>query len=188
MQLISCSTGLRIEIRGERENFTPKGDRLPTSPALSVQFVPAGGGVPDHLKAEVEKIPGYRQGLGRDEDPETRIGWWDSRVAQSDLGWSDVDHDYVVERLRTIGDPNILEVTEVQVLTPYAKYDTHRKTQGKRTLEHVFKDISETYDLAGFDIEQAVAYERQNQNDEKVIDFLRGLGVQVDATEELIPA
>lgn len=189
MQLISCSPRLRIDIRPEQTNFTPKGDRLPDSPALFIQFFP-GGSVPAHIKEKAEQLPGLRQGIGRDEDPYiTRIGWWDSFAAQKDLDWSDADREYVEQRILKVGDPNILLVEDERVLAPYANYDKHRKTQGQRKLEHVLADIATVYETAGFDVGQAVAYEKQNLNDAKVIDALFGLEAPVDEpVEELISA
>ena len=190
MQLLSCSPNLRIDIREERRNFTPKGDELPKSPELYVKFW-NGGGAPDHLKARVEELPGFRQGIGPEDDPFlTRIGWWDSVVAQADHGWSDEDRVFVEERILQVGDPNVLVITEVQLPAPYDKYDQHRKTQGKRTLDHVIADITATYELAGFDVEDAVAYEKQNLADQRVIDALYGLvpgGVEANV-EELVRA
>jgi hypothetical protein len=88
-----------------------------------------------------------------------------------------------------VGDPNVVLVTEVLVEAPYAKYDDHRKKQGKRTLEHVLADIGSTFELAGFDVGQAVAYEKQNGNDPRVLEFLGGLGSPVvEDSEELVRA
>lgn len=189
MQLISCSPGLRIDIRAERANYTPTGHPLPTTPQLFVQFY-NGGSVPRHIIERVEELPGFRQGIGRDEDPYlTRVGWWDSIVAQDDYGWSDEDREYVEQRILQIGDPNVLLITEARVEAPYAKYDDHRRKQGKRTLEHVLADIGSTFELAGFDVGQAVAYEKQNGNDPKVLEFLGGLGSPVaEDSEELVKA
>lgn len=189
IQAVSCSPQLRIDLRSERENYTPKGDRLPTTPALFAQFQP-GGNVPDHAKAEVERLPGFRSGIGRDEDPyQTRLGWWDSVAAKSDHGWSNEDHDYAVRRFLEVGDPNVIVLQEVIVEAPYPKYLAHRKLQGKRTLEHVFNDIQQTYDIAGFDVNQAVSFERQNGNDAKVLEFLSTLGAAVpEESDELVIA
>lgn len=189
IQAVSCSPKLRIELRPERENFTPKGDRLPTTPPLYAQFQP-GGNVPDHARAEVEKIPGFRAGIGRDEDPyQTRLGWWDSVAAKSDHGWSDEDHDAAVARFLEVADPNVIVLTEAVVEAPYPKYLTHRKVQGKRTLEHVFADIQSTFEIAGFDVNQAVAFERQNLADAKVLEFLSTLGAPVaEESDELVAA
>jgi hypothetical protein len=189
IQAVSCSPKLRIDLRPERENFTPKGDRLPTTPALYAQFQP-GGNVPDHAKTLVEQLPGFRAGVGRDEDPYlTRLGWWDSIAAKNDHGWSNEDHDAAVTRFLEVADPNVIVLQEVVVETPYPKYVAHRKLQGKRTLEHVFNDIRATYEIAGFDVEQASAFERQNQNDPKVLEFLSTLGAPVaEESDELVAA
>lgn len=190
MQLISCSPKLRIDIRDETQPFTPQGDKLPLKPALFVQFYP-GGTVPDHARALADQLPGLWQGVGRDEDPyTTRIGWWDSHAAQKDLDWSDEDRVFVEEKILRIGDPNVMLVEELLLAPPYAKYVAHRKTQGKRTIEHVVADITQTFEVAGFDVGAAIAFEKQNGNDQKVIDALYGLEVEAPAegSEELVRA
>ena len=186
MQLISCSPRLRIDIRPERANYTPKGDPLPTTPPLYVEFQP-GGSVPAHARELAEQLPGLWQGVGRDEDPYvTRLGWWDSHAAQIDHGWSDEDRSFVEQRILAIGDPNVMVVEVPRVPAPYAKYDAHRRTQGQRKLEHVLADIAQTYEVAGFDVEQAVAYEQQNLADERVLEALRALAPE--GAEELVKA
>ena len=190
MQLISCSPKLRIDIREEKPNYTPTGHALPSTPALFVQFYPGGS---DHPRARelADQLPGLWQGVGRDEDPyTTRIGWWDSFAAQADYDWSDEDREFVERRILEVGDPNVMVVEEVALDAPYAKYDAHRKVQGKRTIEHVIADITQTFEVAGFDVEAAVAYEKQNGNDQRVIDALYGLVADEGAaeTEELVRA
>lgn len=190
MQLISCSPKLRIDIRDEQQPFTPQGDKLPLKPALFVQFYP-GGNVPDHARALADQLPGLWQGVGRDEDPYvTRIGWWDSFAAQKDLDWSDEDRVFVEDKILRIGDPNVMVVEDMKVPAPYALYDKHRKTAGRRTVEHVVADITQAYELAGFSVGDAVAYERQNLNDQAVIDALYGLesAESVEEAEELVRA
>ena len=189
LQLISCAPKLNMTVRAEKTNYTPKGDVSGVDRALVVQFQPAGN-VAEHLRRQVETLPSFRSGIGRDEDPfETRIGWWDSIAAQAEYGWSDEDREFAEKRVLEIADPNVLVVEEVKVLAPYGKYDQHRKTQGKRTLDHVLADITQTYELAGFDVGLAKAYEVQNLNDPKVLAALDGL-VATDSveSEELIRA
>lgn len=190
LQLLSCSPRLRIDIRPEVANFTPKGDPLPTSPALYIQFQP-GGGPAKNFRDLADKLPGLWQGVGRDEDPyETRIGWWDSNVAQVEHGWSDADREFVEAKILRIGDPNVIVVEEPRVAAPYGRYDEHRRTQGRRTVEHVVADIQQTYALAGFDVDLAVLYEQQNLNDERVIAALYALVPERASAEveELISA
>lgn len=189
MQLISCSPGLRIDIRAEKPNYTAQGYLADPTRALFVQFEP-GGNVPDYAKAEVERLPGFRMGIGRDEDPYlTRLGWFDTVAAQAQYGWSDEDRAYVEARLEQIADPNVIVLEQQKVDSPYGNYDKHRKTQGKRTLDHVFADLRNAYETAGFDVEQAVAYERQNGGDERVAEFLSTLGADVPAeVEEVVAA
>lgn len=175
MQLISCSPRLRIDIRDGKTNYTPKGDVASVDPPLYVQFQP-GGGPAKNFRDLADQLPGLWQGVGRDEDPyETKIGWWDSHVWQQELGLSDADREFAEAKLLRVGDPNVIVVEQPRVSAPYGRYDEHRRTQGRRTVEHVVADITQTYELAGFDVEQAVLYERQNLNDEKVVSAIYAL-------------
>lgn len=75
------------------------------------------------------------------------------------------------------------------VPAPYAKYDEHRKTIGRRTVEHAIADITATYETAGFDLGLAIAYERENGNDPQVVAALEALTAPVvEAEEELVSA
>lgn len=180
MQLISCSTGLRIDIRAEKQNYTAQGHMAEPTRALYVQFQ-HGGSVPDYARTEVEKLPGFRAGIGRDEDPYlTRLGWFDTAVPD----WTPEEREFVEQRLLQIADPNVLVLEQQRVAAPYGKYDQHRKVQGRRNLEHVMADIQAAYDLAGFSAAEAVVYEQQNLNDPQVVEFLSGLGVEQPAVEE----
>ena len=186
MQLISSSPELRIDIRAEESQWSPKKEFMGTTKPLFVKFF-RGGNVPEHVKALADQLPGLRQGIGPEGDPYLdRIGWWDSYAAQKDYDWSDEEREFVEQRILQIGDPNVLVVEAPRVPAPYAKYDAHRRTQGQRKLEHVLADIAQTYEVAGFDVEQAVAYEQQNLADERVIEALRALAPE--GVEEVVAA
>jgi hypothetical protein len=187
LQLVSCSTNLRIDIRPEKANYTPKGDLIGVDQPLFVQFRP-GGNVPDYAKELVTTLPGFTTGIARDEDPyQTRLGWWDSVVAQHDHGWTDDDREYVEQRILAVGDPNIVALSEPVAVAPYTNWAKHRKVQGRRTLDNVIADIQAVWDTAGFDVGQAVAHERQNGNDPRILEFLQGL-VGQESDVEIVAA
>lgn len=78
-------------------------------------------------------------------------------------------------------------VETVKVNAPYPRYDEQRKVHGQRRIEHAIKDIVATYETAGFDVDQAVAYERQEGNNEQVIAALEALKAP-DPEEQLVAA
>jgi hypothetical protein len=114
------------------------------------------------------------------------ISTYDSRLAQLQEGWTDEERELIEAKLLAQGDVVVIEPPMIEA--PYAQYDKHRKMAGKRDLSHVLADITKAYELAGFDIDQAVAYEAQNLNDLTVIEHLKGLAPTPAEVEELIQA
>jgi hypothetical protein len=113
------------------------------------------------------------------------ISTYDSRLAQVQEGWTDEERELIEKKLLSQGDVVVIE--QPQIPAPYAQYDKHRKVIGQRKLDQVLADISSAYELAGFDIEQAVGYEKQNLNDQTVIEHLRSLA-PTPVSETLIEA
>jgi hypothetical protein len=80
-----------------------------------------------------------------------------------------------------------LLVETIKVDMPYPRYDEHRKIHGQRKIEHAIKDIVAVYESAGFDIDQAIAYEKQEGDSPEVIAALEALRAPAPE-EELIAA
>lgn len=114
------------------------------------------------------------------------IASYDSVLAQQMEGWTDEERELIEQKLLAQGDVVVIEPPKVD--PPYAQYDKHRKTVGQRKFEQVTADIKAAYELAGFDLDQAVRYEQQNLNDPKVIEFLRSLAPADVEHETLIEA
>jgi hypothetical protein len=114
------------------------------------------------------------------------IASYDSRLAQAQEKWTDEERELIESKLLSQGD--VVVIDQPKVLAPYAQYDKHRKVVGQRKLEQVLADITASYELAGFDLEQAVRYEQQNLNDQAVIEHLRSLAPTPAVSEPLIEA
>lgn len=72
---------------------------------------------------------------------------------------------------------------------PFARWKELRRVHGQRKITHVIKDITDVYALAGFDVDQALAFERQEGNDPELIAALEALKfVSEDEAEPLIAA
>jgi hypothetical protein len=112
--------------------------------------------------------------------------WFDTRVAQEKLGWTNAEREKVEAKL--LSRWGIVHVEPIKVKSPYPKYAAHRKTQGQRTVAHAIRDILATHESAGFDVEQAILFERQEFNDAQVIAALEGLLTPTEPDEELIAA
>ena len=114
------------------------------------------------------------------------IASYDSALAQKQENWTDEERELIEAKLMAQGDVFMIEPPHIPA--PYAQYDKHRKIVGKRTIEQVLTDITAAYELAGFDIDQAVRYEQQNLDDQRVIEHLRSLAPVEAAQEPLIEA
>lgn len=71
-------------------------------------------------------------------------------------------------------------VEAVRLLAPWPTYDAFRGVRGLPTAQAIAKKVEED----GFDVDAAIAYERENANRTDVLDALEGLSAQVPATEE----
>ena len=75
-----------------------------------------------------------------------------------------------------------------KVAAPYAKYDEHRKIQGRRTIDHAVADITAAYEAVGFDIDAAIAYEHANGGSDDVVAALNALRPAEAPQPELVVA
>lgn len=128
----------------------------------------------------------------RSKPPEQPVeGWasfYDSEADQIRWGWDDEERAAIETALQNTNGVYLIERPRLPL--PYPKFNQHRKTAGKRTLEHVIKDLQATYETAGFDVGLAIAYERENLNDPAVVAALEALveTEPVDAEEQVIAA
>lgn len=114
------------------------------------------------------------------------ISSYDSVLAQAVEGWTDEERELIEKKLLEQGDVMMIEPPKIS--PPYAMYDKHRKVHGRRGFEQVTADIKAAYDLAGFDVNQAVRYEIQNLNDPGIVEFLNSLNPVAAEPEQLIEA
>lgn len=126
----------------------------------------------------------------RQRPPEVDPGDWlasfDSVAAQASEGWSDDKRELVEETLIARG---YTRVEAPRLPAPYPMYDKHRKTAGKRTVDHAITDILAAYESAGFNVAAAIAYERENGNDAQVVAALETLVSEpVEAEQEPVIA
>lgn len=141
--------------------------------------------------------PGYARKIGAEtfvmttRPPEVAAEDWlsafDSNAAQEQWGWSDDERELVEQRLL---EQRYLAVEPPKVEPPYQRYVEHRRVHGQRKIEHAIKDIIAAYEATGFDIDAAVAFERQEGNSDAVVAALEGLRAagEGDEAEPLIAA
>lgn len=173
-----------VTVRNEKPVFSLKtGERVDTIRRVYANL--ERGYMPDWAIAIAEER--FTMGGKPPTVPTHRwIASYDSRLAQAQEGWTDEEREMIEKKLLAQGD--VVVIDQPQVPAPYAQYDKHRTMKGQRKQEHVLADISSAYELAGFDIEQAVRYEQQNLNDQTVIEHLRSLAPTPAVSEPLIEA
>lgn len=154
-------------------------------PPLHAQFE-QGGGIPEHVRDIALTRLSFR-GLAENEDPFMRMGWFDLDLAAEQNGWDAEQTAAVEEKLRAVnGGESLLIVEQPKTAPPYPRYDEHRKVHGRRTVEHAIAEIVATFGSAGFDVEQAVRYERENGDSAEVIAALEALAADVEVVEEQV--
>ncbi|HSE43807.1 MAG TPA: hypothetical protein VLA89_00605 [Gemmatimonadales bacterium] len=171
-----------LTVRNQEEKFSQAtGKKIGTQRRVFAEF--RKGGVPPWALETAEKT--FRMAGKPPEIPTHMwLATYDSEIDKRQRRWTDEEHELILEALRA--KPGVVEIAMPVVDPPYAKYDQHRKTQGKRTLEHVLADIKNTFEVAGFSVEQALRYERDNLADAKVIEFLESLATEEEEAEPLM--
>jgi hypothetical protein len=171
-----------VTVRRQKVLFSIKtGERIGMERRVFAEFI--RGGVPQWAMPLAEKTFQLHlkpEGISADR----WLCYYDSDADQASRGWSDEERALIEAKLDK--DPRIIRIEAPKLTAPYPKYDLHRKTQGQRTVAHAIKDILATYESAGFDVQQAIAYERQELNDPEVIAALAGLDAPAEVEEELV--
>lgn len=116
--------------------------------------------------AQVFKFAGLPEDRDTNEHvrPHYRVAGFDSEKAKEMYGWTDEEHDIVVNVLRNSpanGD-EFIEVTPVKAPLPWPTYDSLTSA----------KKIVELASSIGVSLDDVLAYERQNANRDEVIDAI----------------
>lgn len=152
----------KLYIRSEKEPIrNPSGDLVhPGERRLEVEFV-RGGTLPEYArKKALEKLD--ITGLPENADPMSALTWLDTAVAAHNYKWTPEEQAAVEAVLRERDGNGFIVVDVPKVQAPYANYRKHRNVQGRRTIEHAIADIQAVFEQAGFDVGQAVEFEKQN--------------------------
>jgi hypothetical protein len=171
-----------VTVRRQKEVFSVKtGEKIGMERRVSAEFI--RGGVPlwaMPLAEQVFQLHLKPEGISADR----WLCYYDSDADAFSRGWTPEEKALIEAKLDA--DHRIVKIEAPKLSAPYPKYDLHRKTQGQRTVAHAIKDILATYEAAGFDVDAAIGYERQEQNDPEVIAALQALQVPEEEAEELI--
>lgn len=119
------------------------------------------------LALSVFSFPGLPEDFDTNTNvsPRYRVSVWDSEWAQANEGWTDEEIDLIISKLRT--DPGYgrdhVEVTQAPTAAPFPSYDT-------LSVDEILQIVL----LTSIDPETVIAYERENQNRERLIAKLEG--------------
>jgi len=176
-----------VQIRPKKPIVNKSGEIIDEAPRLFAQF--QRGAPPDWALEETVSRLNFR-GLAEGESPTLRMGTFDTITAQGMHGWSD-DEREIVERELDKRQSEILMRLELPTLPqPWPTYD-ELKTHGKRTSDHVAeKNIQLARDI-GVDLDDVIAYEKQNRNDERIIELYEAALAEArtaEPAEELVEA
>lgn len=141
------------------------------------------GIAPEYAQKVALDTFGFRK-IHEGVERERWFGYYNSRDAQLQNGWTDEEHDLIVAKLR---DQDYLEVKPVKLPAPWPAYDK-LVTQGQRKIEHVAEKIVASVLEGGYDAAEVAAYERQNANRPEVLDALGALTAPVEEPQEQIVA
>jgi hypothetical protein len=142
------------------------------------------GGVPPYALPYLRMVDLHRKPPGQSD--EGYVGFYDSEADQLLMGWTDEERALIEEKVDA--SPYTIRIEVPRLSAPYAKYDEHRRVHGQRKIEHAIKDILEAHEQAGFDVELAIGYEKQEGNSEQVIAALQGLLAPEEESDPLIAA
>lgn len=170
MYLISRSAGLTMPLRDTKTEYHPQtGAVIKVHPALSVQFQHSGG-APDWAKDAVQRLPGWGNGLGHNEDPFTRVGVLDTDDEAKRQNWTPEEKEFVEQALAKAPSSGIEYVicSPPKTVKPWDKYD---EFVGEDAVEKILY----TVDLIGAEPKSVLRYEQENLGRQDVIEALEEL-------------
>lgn len=193
-RFVSNGAGFAIALRAEVPAvFNAAGGIVePAKPMLEAKFDETPAGPNDYeAKVALEHFGDRMTGFTVEEDemtrtnPRNRLGLFDSAVSQQIHNWSDKDREFVEDALmnaRSYGGDFIL-VEEPKLPAPWPKYDDQgpvaRKTLAQTIADKVHQD--------GYEIDDVIAYEKQNRDRGDVIEALEGLRASQSQPREAEP-
>lgn len=164
---------IQVHIRSEKPQIVDANTREVIAPKQRRVYAKfKRGTAPGWLREKALATFEFRKRPGL-VDPGAWVAYYDSIEDQVEKGWTDEERQVIEEKLSQ--HVNCLKAEQERLAPPYGNYDKHRKTVGKRTIEHAIADILAAYESAGFDVHHAIAYEVENENNPQVIAALDGL-------------
>ena len=184
---VSDKSNLQVVCRLEEPITDTHGTFVGKKKRLVAQFT--RGGAPAWILEEASKRFDFK-GRGDGEPIALMIGVFDSAEMASRYKWTEDEHDAVVRHLRDTPNPYWFIAEEPRVDAPWPTYD-RLQIAGTRTWEKVAARNLETAEETGIPVDSLIAYERQNRNDERILQAYEEVARRLEEerpAEELVEA
>lgn len=164
MLCVSRSANLTLPILPQRIKRYENGEIREIKPPVSVVFERTPD-VPEYARAALSSMPDFLKGVGKDEDPYSLCGIFDTQIAAAREGWDDETLEIVEEALRRVAGQSFIVADKPKTPKPWPNYD---KVVGADEAETAFL-LTKKIDEDGFDVRQCREYERENEKRELVL-------------------
>jgi hypothetical protein len=173
-----------VTVRAEKELFSLKtGEHIGTQRRVFAQF--RKGGIPEWAM-DIALKRFAMAGKPSDIDPASWLATYDSVTDQIQRGWTDEEHELIVQKLREKG--NVVEITPAKTAAPWPLYPKI-VVHGRRKIENVVEQILAGIETTGVEPEAVLAFERQNLNRGEVLEAVTALAAgDEEEAEPLIAA
>lgn len=162
---VSDKSNLQVVCRLEEALTDTQGTFVGKRKRLVAQFT--RGGAPAWVVDEASKRFDFK-GRAQDEPIAMMIGVFDSAETARRYKWTDDEHDAVVCHLRDTPNPYWFIAEQPRVAPPWPTYEA-LAIQGQRTWEKVAAQNLATAEATGIPLDDLIAYERQNRNDDRIL-------------------
>ena len=164
MLCVSRSANLTLPILPQRIKRYENGEIKEIKPPVAAVFERTPD-VPEYARTALAAMPDFLKGVGKEEDPYSLCGIFDTRIAAAREGWDDETLAYVEEALAAHAGGSYLVIEKPKTPKPWPNYD---KVVGADDAETAFL-LTKKIEEDGFDVRQCRAYERENGARELVL-------------------
>lgn len=182
MRFIAKYAKYRLQVRPQVvEAFASGGTRIAQEQMVAEFSIAEATGEERAFARQMWTFNGFyqEQDLVTIVEPDYRISAFDSLKAQTQHGWSDAEREIVERALIAVSidtPQDVLRVEQVRLTAPWPTYDTYTGTRNQ-----LLKKIAED----GYELEDVLAYERENQNRAEIVAALESaLEEEPDTTPE----
>lgn len=144
---------VHVSVRSEDAQFGARGQKVKT--LKRKVFAKFQRGIPPWAVPIAAKTFDFSH-MPPERSIEQWCGFYDSEADQIQMDWNDEERNAIETELVARG---YLLVERPKAPLPYPTYAKHRKTQGKRTVEHVIAEVKATLEATGIDPAAVLAYE-----------------------------